>query len=218
MSNIYLGVLFTAIVLFIFLHDWRSTLVVALSMPTSIISTFLLLQVFGLSLNMMTLMGLSVSVGVLVANSVVVLENIFRYKKMGETIRQAAYKGTSEVGVAVLASTLTNIVVFLPIANMSSMVGLWLRELALAAVFATIFSLIMSFTLTPLLSSLILSKEHTTGKLASWFNKFELRQTEALQKNAWLCSAFQAEKRIDCSWFIFTFHNCNDDIRSKAWL
>lgn len=182
MSNIYLGVLFTAIVLFLFLHDWRSTLVVALSMPTSIISTFLLLQAFGLTLNMMTLMGLSVSVGVLVANSVVVLENIFRYKKQGETIRQAAYKGTSEVGVAVLASTLTNIVVFLPIANMSSMVGLWLRELALAAVFATIFSLIMSFTLTPLLSSIILSKEHATGRLASWFNKFEVKQTELYKK------------------------------------
>ena len=182
MSNIYLGVLFTAIVLFLFLHDWRSTLVVAMSMPTSIISTFLLLQAFGLSLNMMTLMGLSVSVGVLVANSVVVLENIFRYKKMGETIKQAAYKGTSEVGVAVLASTLTNIVVFLPIANMSSLVGLWLRELALAAVFATIFSLIMSFTLTPLLSSIILSKEHTTGKLANWFNRFEKRQTELYKK------------------------------------
>ncbi|AFH47929.1 Cation/multidrug efflux pump [Ignavibacterium album JCM 16511] len=182
MSNIYLGVIFTAIVLFLFLHDWRSTLVVAMSMPTSIISTFLLLQVFGLSLNMMTLMGLSVSVGVLVANSIVVIENVFRYKKMGETIKQASFKGTSEVTVAVLASTLTNIVVFLPIANMSSMVGLWLRELALAAVFATIFSLIMSFTLTPLLSSLILSKEHKTGRLATWFNNFEARQTELYKK------------------------------------
>ncbi len=182
MSNIYLGVLFTAIVLFLFLHDWRSTIVVAMSMPTSIISTFLLLQVFGLSLNMMTLMGLSVSVGVLVANSVVVLENIFRYKKMGETIKQAAYKGTSEVAVAVLASTLTNIVVFLPVANMSSMVGMWLRELALAAVFATIFSLIMSFTLTPLLSSIILSKDHKTGRLASWFSRFEIKQTEFYKK------------------------------------
>ena len=183
MSNIYLGIIFTALVLFLFLHDWRSTIVVAMSMPTSILSTFLLLKAFGLSLNMMTLMGLSVSVGVLVANSVVVLENIFRYKKLGETIKQAAYKGTSEVGVAVLASTLTNIVVFLPIANMSSLVGQWLRELALAAVFATIFSLIMSFTLTPLLASLFLSKEHAAGKLASWFNKFEERQT-ALYKKA----------------------------------
>jgi len=182
MSNIYLGVLFTAFILFVFLHDWRSTLIVALSMPTSIISTFMLLQAFGLSLNMMTLMGLSVSVGVLVANSIVVLENIFRYKNIGESIKQATYKGTSEVGVAVLASTLTNIVVFLPIANMSSLVGLWLRELALAAVFATIFSLIMSFTLTPLLSSIILSKEHATGKLASWFNRFELKQTEIYKK------------------------------------
>ena len=142
----------------------------------------MLLQAFGLSLNMMTLMGLSVSVGVLVANSIVVLENIFRYKNMGESIKQATYKGTSEVGVAVLASTLTNIVVFLPIANMSSLVGLWLRELALAAVFATIFSLIMSFTLTPLLSSIILSKEHASGKLASWLNRFEEKQTAIYKK------------------------------------
>lgn len=182
MSNIYLGVLFTAIILFFFLHDWRSTIIVAMSMPTSIISTFLLLQVFGLTLNMMTLMGLSVSVGVLVANSIVVIENIFRYKKLGKTIKQAAYIGTSEVTVAVLASTLTNLVVFLPIANMSSMVGLWLRELALAAVFATIFSLIMSFTLTPMLASIILSKEHKTGKFATWFNNFEVKQTAFYKK------------------------------------
>ena len=126
---------------------------------------------------MMTLMGLSVSVGVLVANSIVVIENIFRYKKMGETIKQAAFKGTSEVMVAVLASTLTNLVVFLPIANMSSMVGMWLKELALAAVFATIFSLIMSFTLTPMLASLILKKEHKPGKLSQKIDAFEERQT-----------------------------------------
>ena len=177
MSNIYLGVIFTGLVLFLFLHDLRSTIIVALSMPTSIISTFLLLQVSGLSLNMMTLMGLSVSVGVLVANSIVVIENIFRFRKMGESIRQASYHGTSEVMVAVLASTLTNLVVFLPIANMSSMVGMWLRELALAAVFATIFSLIMSFTLTPMLASLILGKEHKSGKVSQWLDTFEEKQT-----------------------------------------
>ncbi len=182
MSNIYLGVLFTAIILFFFLHDWRSTIIVAMSMPTSIISTFLLLQVFGLTLNMMTLMGLSVSVGVLVANSIVVIENIFRYKKLGKSIKQAAFIGTSEVVVAVLASTLTNLVVFLPVANMSSMIGMWLKELALAAVFATIFSLIMSFTLTPMLASLILSKEHKTGKFATWFNNFEVKQTAWYKK------------------------------------
>ena len=177
MSNIILGVVFTGIILLLFLHDIRSTIIVALSMPTSIISTFFLLKAFGLSLNMMTLMGLSVSVGVLVANSIVVLENIFRYRKKGENIRTAAYKGTSEMTVAVLAATLTNLVVFLPVANMSSMVGLWLSELALAAVFATIFSLLMSFTLTPMLASLILKKEHKPGKLANIFNKFETKQT-----------------------------------------
>ncbi len=174
MSNIILGVILTAIVLFIFLHDFRSTIIVALSMPISIISTFLLIQMAGLSLNMMTLMGLSVSVGVLVANSIVVIENIFRYKGLGKSTKEASFIGTSEVMVAVLASTLTNIVVFLPIANMSSLVGQWLKELALAAVFATIFSLIMSFTLTPMLASLILPK---TIK-PTWFSKFMYRFEE----------------------------------------
>jgi len=170
MSNIILGVIFTSIVLLVFLSDFRSTVIVALSMPTSIISTFLLLQAFGLTLNMMTLMGLSVSVGVLVANSVVVLENIFRHKKTGMDNKRSAYTGTTEVLVAVLASTLTNIVVFLPIANMSSMVGRFLSELALAASFATIFSLIFSFTLTPMLASLILPQKLTYGKLSTKLN------------------------------------------------
>lgn len=173
MSNIILGVILTGLVLFLFLHDIRSTIIVAMSMPTSIISTFMLFQVFDMSLNMMSLMGLSVSVGVLVANSIVVIENIFRYKGLGQGNREASYFGTSEVTVAVLASTLTNIVVFLPIANMSSMVGMWLKELALAAVFATIFSLIMSFTLTPMLASLILPKTIKANWFSRFMNRFE---------------------------------------------
>ncbi len=181
MSNVYLGVIFTAIVLFFFLHEIRSTIIVALSMPTSIISTFFLLKAWGLTLNMMTLMGLSVSVGVLVANSIVVIENIFRYKQMGKDNKESAYKGTSEVTVAVLASTLTNLVVFLPIANMSSLVGQWLVELALAAVFATIFSLIMSFTLTPMLASIILPKETKKGKFASAMDRMEEKITNIYQ-------------------------------------
>jgi hydrophobic/amphiphilic exporter-1 (mainly G- bacteria), HAE1 family len=193
MSNVLLGVLFTSLVLLVFLHDIRSTLIVALSMPTSIISTFLLLQVFGLSLNMMTLMGLSVSVGVLVANSVVVLENIFRYKNLGKKNKESAYFGTSEVTVAILAATLTNIVVFLPIANMSSMVGLWLRELALAAVFATIFSLIMSFTLTPMLASILLPDKPKKGRIGKWFDGFESRNT-AIYK--WLLMRVLINKKM----------------------
>ncbi|MFC2133589.1 efflux RND transporter permease subunit [Bacteroidota bacterium] len=172
MSNIILGVLFTSIVLLIFLANIRSTFIVAITMPVSIISTFLLLQMAGLTLNMMTLMGLSVSVGVLVANAVVVLENIFRHKNLGLNNEDAAYIGTSEVTVAVLASTLTNLVVFLPIAAMSSVVGQFLRELALAASFATIFSLIYSFTLTPMLSSIILPKDNKMSDLGKKINDF----------------------------------------------
>lgn len=171
MSNIFLGVILTSMILLIFLTNIRSTFIVAMSMPVSIISTFLLLQMAGLTLNTMTLMGISVSVGVLVANSVVVIENIFRHKKLGRNNREAAYKGTVEVTVAVVASTLTNLVVFLPIANMSSMVGLFLRELALAASFATIFSLIFSFTLTPMLASLILPDTQKESKFSQRMQK-----------------------------------------------
>lgn len=161
LGNIILGILFTGIVLFFFLHDFRSTIIVALAMPFSIISTFLLIQISGFTLNMMTLMGLSTAVGILVANSVVVLENIFRYKQMGEKRKAAADKGTSEIAVAVIASTLTNIVVFLPIALMTSMAGQFFREFALTVTYATFFSLLVSFTLTPMLASLIIPERET---------------------------------------------------------
>lgn len=198
MSNIVLGVVFTSIVLFIFLTHIRSTFIIALSMPTSIISTFFLLQAFGLTLNMMTLMGISVSVGVLVANSVVVLENIFRHKKLGKENKDAAYTGTVEVTVAVMASTLTNLVVFLPILNMSSMVGRFLKELALSASFATIFSLLFSFTLTPMLASLMLPKTEKEGKISSkllsvydswdaWYGK--VLSKILTKKNSWIILA-----------------------------
>lgn len=167
LGNIFMGVILTAFVLLFFLHDVRSTLIAALSMPFSIISTFFLMQAAGFSLNIMTLMGLSTAVGVLVTNSVVVLENIFRHKQMGQGRKDAAAKGTAEIVVAVLASTMTNIVVFLPIASMSSLVGQFFKEFALTVTFATLFSLLVSFTLTPMLASLILpetdKKKHRLG-------------------------------------------------------
>ena len=171
-SNISLGVILTSIILFLFLFNIRSTIIVALSMPASIISTFLLFQFFDMSLNMMSLMGISVSVGVLVSNSVVVLENIFRHKDMGNPPKEAALKGTTEVAIAVIAATLTNVVVFLPIANMSSMVGMFMKELALAAAFSTMFSLLFSFTLTPMLASLMIRKDGKVNKLALKADKF----------------------------------------------
>ncbi len=161
LGNILLGILLTALVLLFFLHDIRATIIAALAMPFSIISTFLLLQVSGFSLNIMTLMGLSTAVGILVTNSVVVLENIFRHKELGHDRREAAGRGTAEIAVAVIASTMTNIVVFLPIASMPSLVGQFFKEFALTVTFATLFSLLVSFTLTPMMASLVLPETET---------------------------------------------------------
>lgn len=169
LSNIYLGIILTAIVLFVFLHDWRSTLIAAVMMPTSVISSFMLFQAVGLDINLLSLMGISVTIGVLVANAVVIIENIFRYKDLGYKTYDATIKGTNEVFVAVLASTLTNIVVFVPLANLSSIVGQFLRNLALAATFTTIFSLLYSFILTPMLSNLLISDtKKKKGKLSEF--------------------------------------------------
>ncbi len=144
----------------------------------------------------MSLMGISVSVGVLVSNSVVVIENIFRHKKMGNSRKEAAFKGTSEIAVAVIAATLTNVVVFLPLATMSSMVGRFMKELALAAAFSTLFSLLFSFTLTPMLAALMIRKDNKVGKLtrkadafyASWDNFYRkvLRASLKNKKISWM--------------------------------
>ena len=158
LTNILLGIVLTGLVLLFFLNDVRSAVIVALSMPMSIFSTFLLMQISGFTLNLFTLMGISTAVGILVTNSVVVLENIFRHKQMGHDRIESSSRGTAEIAMAVIASTMTNIVVFLPIAFMSSLIGVFFREFALTVVFATLFSLLMSFTLTPMLASLILGE------------------------------------------------------------
>ena len=178
MMNVILGILLTGLVLLFFLHDLRSTIIVALAMPISIFSSFTLIKAAGFTQNIMTLMGLSTSVGILVTNSVVVLENIFRHKQMGHNRFESADRGTSEIATAVIASTFTNVVVFVPIAMMSGIIGEVLRELALTVTFATLFSLLVSFTVTPMLASLILKerdkKKHPLGKrLESMFASWE---------------------------------------------
>ena len=152
-GNLLIGILLTAGVLYLFLHTWRGTVIAAVAMPTSIVATFILLRFAGFTINFMTLMGLAISVGVLVTNSIVVLENIQRYADSGREPRSAAEIGTSEVGVAVLASTLTNVVVFMPIAFMAGIVGQFFKQFGLTVTFATMFSLLVSFTLTPMLAS-----------------------------------------------------------------
>ena len=175
-----------------FLHDLRSTLIVAIAMPTSIISTFILMQSAGFSLNILSLMGLSTSVGILVTNSVVVLENIFRHKEMGHSRRVAADRGTAEITVAVVASTLTNIVVFLPLAMMDTIAGQFIKEFALTVVFATVFSLIISFAITPMMASILIpekkKKSKIGDKMEAMFHKWERDYGKLLAqflKNKW---------------------------------
>ena len=163
-TNILLGILLTGLVLLVFLHDFRSTIIVALAMPLSILAAFTPMGMMNFSKNIMSLMALSTSVGILVSNSVIVLENIFRHKQAGKNNKEAAAIGTHEVVVAVLASTATNIAVFLPVANMSGILGRFFATFALTITFATIFSLLVSFTLTPMLASLILPENGNNKK------------------------------------------------------
>lgn len=156
-NNMGIGIILTAVILFLFLHTWQGTVIAAISMPTAIIATFILIRFAGFTINFMTLLGLAVTVGVLVTNSIVVLENIYRHSTLDKDINEACIKGTDEITTAVLASTLTNIVVFTPIAFMGGIVGQFFYQFGLTVAFATLFSLIVSLTLTPMLASKLLA-------------------------------------------------------------
>ncbi len=170
--NIVLGILITGIILFFFLNDIRTTLIVSISIPVSLLGTFMAISSFEGSLNMMTLMSFSVAIGALVSNSIVVIENIIRLKNEGMEIKQAAFQGTREVMMAVIASTGTNLVVFLPISMMTSITGAFFKEYALTISAATIFSLIVSFMLTPMLASILLKKQRPIGRISRLAIKF----------------------------------------------
>ena len=162
-QNIWLGGLLTILVLLVFLRSARSTLVIAIAIPTSIIGTFLLLQAMGRSLNVISLAGLAFAVGMLVDNAVVVLENIYRRYQSGERRFVAATKGTQEVWGAVTASTLTTLAVFLPILFVEEEAGQLFRDIALAISCSVTLSLLVSVTVIPVATSRILSR-HVDGK------------------------------------------------------
>ena len=153
------GIMTTALVLFLFFRSWRSSLVVLVAIPTSLIATFFMMYEFNFTLNMMTLMALSLSIGILVDDSIVVLENIQRHLAMGKNPKQAAIEGRSEIGMAAIAITLCDVVIFIPVAFMSGMVGQFFKEFGLTVAVASLFSLLISFTVTPMLSSLLFKKQ-----------------------------------------------------------
>jgi HAE1 family hydrophobic/amphiphilic exporter-1 len=147
------GIFLTAIVMLLFLHAWRNAVVVFLAIPTSILATFILMRMFSFHIDSLSMMALSLIIGILVDDSIVVLENITRHRDMGEDPVNAAITGRTEIGNAAIAITMVDIIVFLPIAFLPGIVGAYLKEFAAVVVIATLFSLLVSFTLTPLLAA-----------------------------------------------------------------
>lgn len=187
-GSIITGIILTAVLLFLFLHEPRSTFIVMISMPISVIVSFAAMAYLGYSFNIMTLLSLGCSVGVLVTNSIVVIENIFKHLDRGEKIKVAAEKGTGEVIAAVSASALTNVVVFVPVMMMTSRIGGMMVPFAGVMVVTTLVSLFISFTLTPILSCVLLKKKKSSDEqkksfLQQFFTPWDLGYE-------WLCRQF----------------------------
>ena len=143
----------TILVVYVFLNSWRSTLITALSLPTSVVAAFIAVWLCGFTLNFMSLLGLSLAIGVLIDDAIVVRENIVRHMEMGEDRRTAALNGTAEIGLAVAATTFSIVAVFIPVAFMPGVSGEWFRPFGLTVVASVLVSLFISFTLDPMLSA-----------------------------------------------------------------
>ncbi|HSL22868.1 MAG TPA: efflux RND transporter permease subunit [Vicinamibacterales bacterium] len=152
-ETLVLGGLLTVLIVFIFLNSWRSTVITGLTLPISVISAFIVMNFAGMTLNVMTLMALSLAIGLLIDDAIVVRENIVRHLEHGEDHFEAARSGTSEIGLAVLATTCSILAVFIPVAFMKGIVGRFFFAFGITVSFAVAVSLLVSFTLDPMLSS-----------------------------------------------------------------
>jgi HAE1 family hydrophobic/amphiphilic exporter-1 len=172
-----LGGLLTVLIVFMFLNSWRSTVITGLTLPISVISAFIAMKFFGFTLNVLTLMGLSLAIGMLIDDAIVVRENIVRHLQHGKDHFEAARDGTAEIGLAVMATTFTIVAVFIPVAFMGGMVGQFFYEFGITVAAAVLVSLFVSFTLDPMLSSRwvdpdVEENRHTTflGRALAHFN------------------------------------------------
>ncbi len=163
LTNIQIGTILAVIVIFLFLLDGRPTLITGLSIPISIIGTFTAMKFLGFTINFMTLLGLSLAVGILIDDAIVVVENIYRHLDEGKSPFKAAIDGTKEIGLAVSATTFSIIMVFLPVAFMEGIVGRFFYQFGMTVAFAVLISLFVAFSLTPMLSSRMLKKNHESS-------------------------------------------------------
>jgi len=185
------GALLTILIVFLFLNSWRSTVITGLTLPIALIGTFLFMNMFGFTINMITLMALSLCVGLLIDDAIVVRENIVRHVQMGKSPFRASLDGTEEIGLAVLATTLSIVAVFMPIGFMGGIIGKFFHEFGITIVAAVLISMFVSFTLDPMLSSIwhdpsieshgkhaapVTLYDKTIGRVTGWFD----RATESL--------------------------------------
>ncbi len=172
--DLIIAIVLVAVIMLFFLHSLRNSLIVMIAIPVSLISTFIGMSLMGFSLNLMSLLGLSLVVGILVDDAIVVIENIYRHMEMGKNKVRASYDGAKEIGFTVISITLVIVVVFLPIALSTGMVSDILREFCMVVVIAVLLSLATSFTIVPLMTSRFGKLEHVSndnimGKFILWF-------------------------------------------------
>ena len=175
--DLFLAVLIVSFVMLMFLHSFRSSMFVLVAIPSALIPTFIMMNIFGFTLNLMTLTALSLVVGILVDDSIVILENIFRHLEMGKSKVQAALDGRKEIGFTAVAITMVDLVVFIPLAFTTGLIGNIIRQFSLTVVFSTLMSLLVSFTLTPLLAAkfgklIHLDEKSLWGKINLGFERF----------------------------------------------
>jgi hydrophobe/amphiphile efflux-1 (HAE1) family protein len=171
-ATILEGGALTILIVFLFLHSWRSTIITGLTLPISVIATFIVLNAFGFTLNFLTLMALSLCIGLLIDDAIVVRENIVRHTDMGKSHRQASLEGTQEIGLAVMATTFAILAVFIPVAFMQGVIGRFFFQFGITVSVAVLVSLIVSFTLDPMLSSIWPDPKEARFKRLPWLARF----------------------------------------------
>jgi len=179
------GALLTVLVVFLFLNSWRSTVITGLALPVSVLASFVPLAMFGFTLNTMSLLGLSLAIGILIDDAIVVRENIVRHVEMGSDHMQAAHEGTDEIGLAVAATTFSIVAVFVPVGFMPGIAGQWFKPFALTIACAVLVSLFVSFSLDPMLSAYwpdpqleAHERQNPIARALDRFNKWFDRQAE----------------------------------------
>src|SRR5690606_14767624 len=169
------GAVLTVLTVFLFLNSWRSTVITGLALPVSVIASFIAVLAFGFTLNTMSLLGLSLAIGILIDDAIVVRENIVRHVEMGQDHYRAAHEGTADLGMAVAATTFSIVVVFVPIAFMGGIAQQWFAPFALTIACSVLVSLFVSFSLDPMLSAYWPDPHLKTEDrwfLARWLERF----------------------------------------------